>query len=763
MISGLNGVAAYLDDVIVTGRTLSEHNANLEALFSRIASYGFRVRIDKCHFVMNQLTYLGNVISAAGRRPDPKKIDAIAQMPRPKDAAQVRSFLGLINHYEAFVPKMRQLRAPLDALLKKGASFEWNSECETAFERAKEVLTSDLLLTHYDPKLPIIVAADASDYGIGAVISHRYPDGTEKAVYHASRSLTDAEKNYGQIEKEGLALVYAVRKFHRYIYGRHFILLTDHKPLLAIFGSKKGVPAYSANRLQRWRLTLLAYNFDIEYRNTNNFGQAEALSRLIATQSPPEEDVIIAKIARDINAIFHENVNRLPVTAKDVARATAEDDTLRQVLDHIAHNNRPKKPSSTIASYAHLRNDLSNKQGCLLFGSRIIIPRSLQPQTLKMLHEGHPGINRMKSLARSYVFWTRINEDLEKLVRTCTDCQEAAKSPVKNTLCSWPRPDSPWTGIHIDFAGPHEGISYLVIVDAFSKWPEVIPMTSTTTTATLRELNRLFAQFGFPHVIVSDNGTQFTSAEFQNFCRHRGIEHVRSPPFHPQSNGQVERFVDTFKRSLLKMKNHGPTLDALHTFLFTYRNTPCTASPNGRCPAENFLGRRLRNALDLLKPSEPAETSRNYQMEAQFNRRHGAKPRRFEPNDLVYARDFRSNQRTWIPGRIIRRHGRALYDVSAQGAVWKRHINQLIPRVSPEAVPELSDTLDVPLEPSRDTPTVTSPTSVDTDAAPTTTVTARSPQPTSPTSGYRRSTRIRRPPDFLQIDPYAKSYRGRQS
>nr|CDJ81408.1 uncharacterized protein K02A2.6-like [Haemonchus contortus] len=150
-------------------------------------------------------------------------------------------------------------------------------------------------------------------------------------------------------------------------------------------------------------------------------------------------------------------------------------------------------------------------------------------------------------------------------------------------------------------------------------------------------------------------------------------------------------------------------------------------------------------------------------MEAQFNRRHGAKPRRFEPNDLVYARDFRSNQRTWIPGRIIRRHGRALYDVSVQGAVWKRHINQLIPRVSPEAVPELSDTLDVPLEPSRDTPTVTSPTSVETAAAPTTTLTARSPQPTSPTSGYRRSTRIRRPPDFLQIDPYAKSYRGRQS
>ncbi|VDO37172.1 unnamed protein product [Haemonchus placei] len=161
------------------------------------------------------------------------------------------------------------------------------------------------------------------------------------------------------------------------------------------------------------RTTCLSFRHRKPLTAYEPFGQADALSRLIATHSPPEEDVIIAKIARDINAIFHENVKRSPVTAKDVARATAEDDTLRQVLDHIAHNNWPKKPSSAIASYAHLRNDLSTQQGCLLFGSRIIIPRSLQPQSLKILHEGHPGINRMESLARSYVFCTRINEDLE--------------------------------------------------------------------------------------------------------------------------------------------------------------------------------------------------------------------------------------------------------------------------------------------------------------------------------------------------------------
>ncbi|PIO58024.1 integrase core domain protein, partial [Teladorsagia circumcincta] len=328
-----------------------------------------------------------------------------------------------------------------------------------------------------------------------------------------------------------------------------------------------------------------------------------------------------------------------------------------------------------------------------------------------MLHEGHPGMNRMKALARSYVFWTKINDDLEKLVRTCPGCQEAVKSPLKNTLCSWPHPDVPWSRIHIDFAGPMDGISYSVVVDAFSKWPEVIPMTSTTSTATLRKLRRLFAQFGLPHIIVSDNGTQFTSVEFQNFCRSNGIKHVRSPPFHPQSNGQAERFVDTFKRSLAKMKNNGPTVDALQTFLFTYRNTPCTASPFGRSPAENFIGRRLRSTLDLLKPKHAPEAKPDIAMEMQFNRRHGAKPRKFEPNDLAFARDFRAGQSRWSPGRILLRHGRTLYDVLVEESIWKRHANQLRPRVSLQEARNLMDAFDMPfnLTPASPPKTLTPP------------------------------------------------------
>ncbi|KIH65366.1 hypothetical protein ANCDUO_04315 [Ancylostoma duodenale] len=337
MIAGLNGCAAYLDDVIVTGRSIEEHSANLEALFQRILGYGFRLQIEECNFLMPQIRYLGsiiylvNIIDAEGRHPDPAKNEVIKKMPLPKDIGQVRSFLGLLNYYGAFVEEMRQLRAPLDNLLKKDAPSNWSANCQQAFNRAKEVLSSDLLLTTFDPTKEIVVAADASENGIGAVIPHRFSDGTEKPIYHACRALTAAEKNYRQVLKKGLALVYAVRKFHRYLYGRKFKLLTDHKPLLIIFGSKKGIPVYTANRLQRWSLILLSYNSTIEYRPTSNFGQADPLSRLIAEQPTPQEDVVIAEINTDAVNLFTNTSAKLPLTADDIAKETQKDPLLKDV------------------------------------------------------------------------------------------------------------------------------------------------------------------------------------------------------------------------------------------------------------------------------------------------------------------------------------------------------------------------------------------------------------------------------------------------
>nr|VZI23548.1 unnamed protein product [Spirometra erinaceieuropaei] len=297
MLSGIPGTAGYLDDIIIVGRSPAELQDRVCAVLERVQEYGFRLRADKCQFFLDSIKYLGFVFDVTGRHPDPENIRAIQQMPAPKNVSQLRSFLGLISYYSAFLPSLHDVRAPLNRLLQKDASWCWSPDCEKAFAQLKSMLSSDLLLTHYDPTLPIVVAADASNHGVGAVISHTFPDGSEKAIMHACRTLTPAEKNYGQIEKEALALVFAVKKFHKLLYGRHFTLLTDHKPLLSIFGSKKGIPVYSASRLQRWATILLGYDFDIRYCRTTDFGQADALSRLISNQQEPEEDTVIAAIS----------------------------------------------------------------------------------------------------------------------------------------------------------------------------------------------------------------------------------------------------------------------------------------------------------------------------------------------------------------------------------------------------------------------------------------------------------------------------------
>ncbi|PIO69141.1 integrase core domain protein [Teladorsagia circumcincta] len=188
---------------------------------------------------------------------------------------------------------------------------------------------------------------------------------------------------------------------------------------------------------------------------------------------------------------------------------------------------------------------------------RAVIPGPLRPRVLRQLHNRHPGMVRMKALARSYAYWPGIDQDIENAVRRCIRCSAVAKLPVKTTLASWSRPDAPWMRIHVDYAGPYEGTYFLVVVDAFSRWPENFNTNSTTTDATIALLQKTFARYGFPRTLVSDNGTHFASDEFRRFCTNHGIHHIFFPPYHPQSNGQTERFADTFKRALSKLKGEG--------------------------------------------------------------------------------------------------------------------------------------------------------------------------------------------------------------
>ncbi|XP_065074578.1 uncharacterized protein K02A2.6-like [Ochlerotatus camptorhynchus] len=425
MIADIPGVRSFLDDAIIFGRTWEEHKASLDKLLQRLEENGFHDKLEKCHFFQTEIRYLGHIIDRNGICPDPEKLQAIASIPAPTNVSEVRSFLGAVNFYGRFVRNIHELRHPLDQLLKKDSKWQWNSDCQRSFEQFKQVLQSDMLLTHYDPKLPIIVAADASSTGIGAVIFHEFSNGYLKAIQHASRSLTPAEKGYGQPEKE--ALIYAVTKFHKYLVGRRFTLLTDHNPLLSIFGSKKGIPLHTANRLQRWALMLLNYDFDIRHVSTNDFGCADMLSRLIGRSKQQEEEYIVAAISleKDMVSIIQNTIEQVPVSFADIKSATQADEPLQAVLQFI----REDWP-----------NDAQSVEDpeIRVYFNRVVVPSKFRRQILKQFHRGHPGMVRMKSIARSFVYWPGIDNDIENFVRQCTPCCTAGKAPVKTTLESWP-------------------------------------------------------------------------------------------------------------------------------------------------------------------------------------------------------------------------------------------------------------------------------------------------------------------------------------
>ena len=262
-----------------------------------------------------------------------------------------------------------------------------------------------------------------------------------------------------------------------------------------------------------------------EYRRSTHFGQADALSRLIASKKLPEdEDIVIAKIEQDVRAVQGDVIRHLPVTKEDIRRMTEEDSEFQLVVEAVSTGRWPKfQAGSTLHAFHSRSADLSVYEGALFMGTRAVIPPALRSRVLKMLHEGHPGVTRMKMLARRYVYWQGIDRDIEDRVKFCSSCQLAAKMLVRNELSPWPTPDCAWERIHIDFAGPMEGMMFLIVVDAFSKWPEVVQMRTSTTTATIKELGRIFAQQGYPKVLVSDNGTQFTAKEFQDYCQKNGI------------------------------------------------------------------------------------------------------------------------------------------------------------------------------------------------------------------------------------------------
>ena len=310
VLRGIPRVICYIDDILVTGTTREEHLSNLEQVLARLQKHGLRFNKPKCKYLKPSVNYLGLIVNAEGVHTSDEKIRAVIEVPQPRNVKELRSFLGMMNYYRKFIPNLATVLKPLTSLLQLSTRWHWSTQCAKAFQKPNNCP----VLVHYDTTLPMRLATDASSHGVGAVISHILPNGEEKPIAYTSRTLSASECNYAQIEKEALGIIFGIRRFHQYLYGRKFILTTDHKPLTSIFGAKKGVPALAAARLQRWAIQLSAYNYEIKFRATDKHGNTDRLSRFPLPEIGPEEGV-------DVKVFQIHQLESLPITCEHVKKA----------------------------------------------------------------------------------------------------------------------------------------------------------------------------------------------------------------------------------------------------------------------------------------------------------------------------------------------------------------------------------------------------------------------------------------------------------
>ena len=324
----------------MSGKTEEEHLVNLRRVLQNLQNHGIRAKKAQCTFLKTSVQYLGHIIDADGLHANDAKVDAIVHAPSPKNVAELRSFLGLLNYYGRFIPSLLH---PLYSLLRHNTTWRWTKPCCEAFKAAEEKIVSPNVLVHYYSTRPIRLAADASAYGIGSVISH-----VMETVLSGQLPLPHAhcsEWNYAQVKKEALSLVFGVCKFHSYLYGRKFTLITDHKPLTTILGPKTGVPPIAAAQLQRWALKLSAYMYDIEFRSTNKHANADSLSRL------PLHHVSPVGYTSEPTLFNLQQIESLTVAAFKLADATRTDKVLSRVYRYVTKGWR-REVDSSLAPYA---------------------------------------------------------------------------------------------------------------------------------------------------------------------------------------------------------------------------------------------------------------------------------------------------------------------------------------------------------------------------------------------------------------------------
>lgn len=681
VLEGIPNVSCYLDDVLIAGKTVEDCKNKVCLVMERLAKANIKVNYEKCKFFVTQLTYLGHIISEKGLMPCRDKISTIERANAPRNESELKSFLGLINYYHKFIPRLSSKLYCLYNLLKNNVKYVWDDNCQRAFEESKLLLVNTNFLEFYDPKKPIVVVSDASSYGLGGLIAH-IVDGVEKPVSFTSFSLNQAQKKYPILHLEALALVCTIKKFHKYLYGQHFTVYTDHKPLVGIFG-KAGKNSIYVTRLQRFILDLAIYDFDIVYRPSEKLGNADFCSRFPLQQEVPAE--LDTDVIKSIN--FSKTI---PLDFKMIAKETRDDEFLQNIKRFML-NGWPERVDKRYRDVFANQQDLELVEDCLLYKDRVVIPKIYQKDVLTMLHNNHCGVVKMKRLARQMVYWFGINTDIEKYVMGCDACNAMTTSRKPKNMSEWTPTTKPFSRIHIDFFF-FEHRTYLLIVDSFSKWIEVEWMKQgTNCSMVLKKLVAFFARFGLPDVLVSDNGPPFNSYGFVSFLERQGIKVMKSPPYNPSSNGQAERLVRTVKEVLKRFLLEPAVAeldleDQINMFLFNFRNNNLTSE--GHFPSGRIFSYKPKTIFDLLNPKKQYTNQMQIpQSEDEIIQPKSVGIIQKHSNDAIdklmagdniwYKNNNPHDPARWVKAIFLKKYSHNIFQIRAGNAEIMAHRNQI--------------------------------------------------------------------------------------
>ena len=601
VLKGLIGsfVFLYIDDILIYSKSEAEHVNHIQLVFDRLNQYNLRLNPAKCVFGLTEVKLLGYIVSEQGLRADPDKVSAIARMSAPDSVAQVRSLLGMTNYYRSCIENYAKIAAPLVALTKKNARFQWDQPQQNAFQNLKQALISDQVMAHPKTDQPYLLYTDACDYAIGAILCQHDDQGIERPVVYISKQLSDVQKRWSCIEKEAYAVITALKQLRPYLVGAQFRCFSDHKPLMSLFTKDM-----NNTKIQRWAALMAEYNCKVEYHKGKLNVRADMLSRIKQADDISTYDIGHWQLGDPLHNLPPDEP--LPdIYGLQLTEVVKEQQQMTEWTEHLNED----------SPYIIVNGALYSTQRPYKYAPdypRLVLPPKFRPAVIEKSHldVGHMAmIKTMRKLQDAFV-WRGMKRDILDYIAKCPTCIAHSKHKVHAPMGEMPIATAPMQMVAMDLVGPlpmsPSGNQYLLnLVDYCTGWGESYAIPTKASSEIWKKLTRdFFPRHSYPDIMVSDLGLEFNANALKDYLAQVGIEHRTTSAYNPSGNGKVERYNRNFKALLRKLINNQRCTweDQLGPALLAYNNSVSTVT--GFTPYFLHYGRRARLPLTRLMHSD---------------------------------------------------------------------------------------------------------------------------------------------------------------